>query len=224
MIEGYRPLCGLTDIFRHFFLGFRANALHPRLYAAARIRGLKTDTPVGARCFIGWLAASTLAISRIASGDALAQEVPVFQVKAEGDGANAAISIEEKVAAFDIHSRSGIGRATIEHVSGALPEKIVVRLHLKGLEEFQLSYGRTVVTARVSSSDSRNIVQSVDPPGSDKRSITPDSPFRMEVRIASDQVAPRIPLEQGSFEITLPKDVFGKGRRSFSIRWIDFYR
>ncbi|MGH9847849.1 MAG: hypothetical protein ACREEM_54880 [Blastocatellia bacterium] len=148
----------------------------------------------------------------------------MFQVKAEGDGAGAAIGIQDKTAVLDIHSRSGIGRVTVEHVSGTLPEKIVARLHLKGLEEFRLSYGRTVVTARVSSDDGRNIVQSIDPPGGGERSITPDSPFWMEVRIASAQVAPRIPLEQGYFEITLPKDVLGKGRRSFAIRWIDFYR
>lgn len=147
-----------------------------------------------------------------------------LKVKAEGEGNSLTLKAEGEAVIVDVHSRSGIGSATVEHVSGPLPEKIVVRLHLKGLEEFRLSYDRTVITARVSSSDGRNIVQSVDPPGGDERPIAPDSPFRMEVKIASDQVAPRIPLEQGSFEITLPKDVLGKGRRSFSIRWVDFYR
>jgi len=148
----------------------------------------------------------------------------MFQVKTEGDGADAAISVEAKVVVLDIRSRSGIGRARVERVSGPLPEKIVVRLRLKGLEEFRLSYDRMVITARVSSSDSRNITQSVDPPGGNERPITPDSPFWMEVKIVSDQAAPRIPLEAGRFEVTLPKRVLGKGRRSFSIRWIDFYR
>jgi hypothetical protein len=181
-------------------------------------------TFVNTRYFICWLAACALAISQLVSGDALAQEVPVFQVKAEGDGNNAAISIEGKVAVLDIHSRSGIGRATVEYVSGPILEKIVVRLRLKGLEELRLSYDRTVITARVSSGDSRNVVQSLDPPGGDERPITPDSPHWMEVKIVSDKAAPRIPLDDGYFEITLPKDVLGKGRRSFSIRWIDFYR
>jgi hypothetical protein len=181
-------------------------------------------TSVNTRYFIYWLAACALAISRIVSGQGSAQEVPVFQVKAEGEGANATISIQDKTAVLDIHSRSGIGRVTIEHKSGRRPEKIVVRLHLKGLEEFRLSYERTVITARVSSSDSRNITQSVGPPGGDERPITPDSPHWMEIKIVSDQSPPRIPLSQGSFEVTLPKDVLGQGRRSFSIRWIDFYR
>jgi hypothetical protein len=181
-------------------------------------------TPVNTRYIICWLAACALAISRIVSGQAPAPEVSVFQIKAEGGGASVAISIQDQTTVFDIHSRSGIGSATVEHVSGPRPEKIVVRLHLKGLEEFRLSYDRMVTTARVSSSDSRKITQSVSPPGGDERSIAPGSPRWMEIKVVSDQSPPRIPLRQGSFEITLPKDVLGKGRRSFSIRWIDFYR
>jgi hypothetical protein len=181
-------------------------------------------TYVNTRYFICRLAACALAISQLVPGGALAQEVPVFQVKAEGDGANATISIQDKTAVLDIHSRSGIGSATIERVSGPAPEKIVVRLRLKGLEEFRLSYDRTVVTARVSSGDDRDIIQSLDPPGGDERAITPESPHWMEVRIVSDRAAPGIPLDEGHFEITLPKDVLGKGHRAFSIRWIDFYR
>jgi len=180
--------------------------------------------PVNTRYFICRLAACALALSQLVSGGALAQEAPMFQVKAEGEGANVAISVEGKVATLDIRSRSGIGRATVERLSGPAPEKIVVRLRLKGLEEFRLSYDRTVVTARVSSSDERNITQSLDSPGGDERPITSDDPHWMEIKIVSDRAAPRIPLEQGHFEITLPKDVLGKGRRSFSIQWIDFYR
>lgn len=157
-------------------------------------------------------------------GDLLAQDTPVFLVKAEGEGADATITMEGRVAVLDIHSRSGIGLVTVDPQSGPLPDKLVVRLHVKGLEELRLSYGRTVVIARVSSSDSRNIVQRVDSPGGDEGLITPDSPRWMALTMASDQAVPRIPLEQGHFEMTLPNDVLGQGPRSFSIRWIDFYR
>ena len=171
-----------------------------------------------------WLAAGALAASWIVSGGVGAAAAPVLQVKAEGQGNTAVSSMQDNTAVFDIHSRSGIGRATVEHVSGSLPDTIVVRLHLKGLEEFRLSYDRTVITARVSSSAGRNIVQSVDLPGGAERRVTPDSPFWLKVKLASAQAMPRMPLDQGRFEITLPKDVLGKGRRSFSMRWIDFYR
>jgi hypothetical protein len=147
-----------------------------------------------------------------------------LKVKAEGEGNSLTVKSEGGAVIVDVRSRSGIGSATVERAPGPAPKKVVIRLWLKGLEEFRLSYDRTVITARVSSSDSRNITQSVDPPGGDERPITPDSPRWMEIKIVSDRAAPRIPLEQGHFEITLPKDVLGKGRRSFSIRWIDFYR
>jgi hypothetical protein len=147
-----------------------------------------------------------------------------LKVKAEGEGNSLTAKSEGDVMIVDVRSRSGIGRATFEHASGPTPKKIVIRLWLKGLEEFRLSYDRTVITVRVSSSDSRNITQSVEPVGGDERPITPDSPHWMEIKVVSDKGAPRIPLEQGHFEITPPKDVFGKGRRSFLIRWIDFYR
>ncbi len=147
-----------------------------------------------------------------------------LKVKAEGEGNQLTVKTEGEAVVVDVHSRSGIGSATIDLASGTAPQQIVLRLRLKGLEEFRLSYGRTVITARVSSSDSRNVGQSVAPPGGDERSITPDSPFWMEVEIVPDGAAPRIPLDEGHFEVTLPKDVLGKGRPSFSIRWIDFYR
>jgi hypothetical protein len=42
-----RPLCGLDGIGYAVLLGFRAAALHPRLYAVARIRGLRTRQNMG---------------------------------------------------------------------------------------------------------------------------------------------------------------------------------
>jgi hypothetical protein len=179
--------------------------------------------PVCVLYFIGWLAACALTMSRFVSGGVLAPEVPVFQIKAEGEGANVAISIQDKTAVFDIRSRSGIGSATIEHVSGSAPEKIVVRLRVKGLEEFRFSQGKAEITARVSSGDG-GVTQSLRSRDGVEQPITSTNPSWLNLRIVSDQAAPRIPLEQGHFEITLPKDVLGKGRRSFSIRWIDFYR
>jgi hypothetical protein len=181
-------------------------------------------TSVNTRYFICWLAACALAISRIVSGQAAAQEVPVFQVKAEGEGANATISIQDKTALFDIRSRSGIGRVTVEHVSGPAPDQIVVRLHVKGLEEFRFSHDKAEITARVSSSDGGSVTQSLRSGGGDERQITSANPRWLGVRIVPEQATPRIPLEQGHFEITLPKGFLREGGRSFAIRWIDFYR
>ena len=149
---------------------------------------------------------------------------PVFAVAADGDGNEVTASAEGETVVIDVHSQSGMGSAHVEHVSGALPESIVVRLYLKGLEEFRLSYDGTTITASVSSGDSHNVFQSAAGPEAGERPITPGSPYWMDVRIVTDQETPHIPLDQGYFEVALPKDFLQEGRRSFSIRWIDFYR
>ena len=149
---------------------------------------------------------------------------PVIRVTAEGDGNKLTVSSEAETAIIDVQSQSGIGFATIELVSGVFPENILLRLHVKGLEEFQLTYGGTVISASVSSRDSGSVIQSVASPEEGERPITPDSPSWLDIAIVSDPATPRIPLDQGYFEITLPKGLLSAGDRSFSIQWIDFYR
>jgi hypothetical protein len=99
-----------------------------------------------------------------------------------------------------------------------------VRLHLSGLEAFRLSYDQTVIAAAVSSGDSRSVVQSIELPDGGTRPIASDSSFWLDVQVVSAQATPAIPLRQGYFEIRLPKGLLDDRRRSFAIRWIDFYR
>lgn len=149
---------------------------------------------------------------------------PIFTVTAEGEGDEVTVSVEGETAIIDVHSQSGIGQATVELVSGAPPQKIILRLHLKGLERFRLAYDQTVITAQVSSTDSGAIIQTVVSPNGDETLIASDSPFWLDSRIVSDQTPPTIPLDQGYFEIALPQDFLAAGYRAFAIRWIDFYR
>jgi hypothetical protein len=149
---------------------------------------------------------------------------PVFTVNAEGDGNELTVSTEGESVIIDVHSKSGIGNANIDLASGARPEKIVLRLHLTGLEELQLSYDQTTITASVSSRDSRNVLQSLATHDEGERSITPENPFWLDIAIVSDQATPNLPLDQGYFEITLPEGLLTEADRSFSIRWVDFYR
>ena len=149
---------------------------------------------------------------------------PVFTVNAEGDGNELTVSTEGESILIDVYSKSGIGKAIIEHVSGGPPEKIVLRLHLTGLEEFRLSYDQTTITASVSSRDSRAIAQSLASPEEGEHSIEPDNSSWLDITIVSDQATPEIPLTQGYFEITLPEGLLTEADSSFSIQWIDFYR
>ena len=103
-------------------------------------------------------------------------------------------------------------------------EKIVLRLHLTGLEGFRISYDQTTITASMSSRDSRAISESLASPEGGERPIDPESPSWLDITIVSDQATPEIPLTQGYFEITLPESLLTKVDTAFSIQWIDFYR
>jgi hypothetical protein len=149
---------------------------------------------------------------------------PLFVFTTDSDGNELTVSAEGETTLIEVHSQSGIGSATVELVSGAPPENIVLRLHLKGLEEFRLTFDKTVIVARVSSGDVGSVDEIAILPGGEEQSITPDSPLWLDIRIVSGQATPQIPLDQGRFEIALPRDFLHDEHRSFSIRWIDFYR
>jgi len=151
-------------------------------------------------------------------------QVPNFAIAADNGGNELTVNAQGDTALIEVHSQSGIGSATVELLSGAPPQDIVLRLHLQGLEQFRLLYDGTVVTASVTGDDIDNIIESATSTGGGEQSITPDSLLWLDIRVVSGEDTPHIPLDQGYFEITLPKNFLNDGRRSFSIRWIDFYR
>ena len=151
-------------------------------------------------------------------------QVPHFAIAADSDGSELTVSAQGETTLIDVRSQSGMGSATVELVSGEPPQNIVLRLHLQGLEQFRLLYDGTVVTASVAGNDIGSILESATLSEGGERPLTPDSPLWLDIRIVSGQAAPQIPLGQRHFEIRLPKDLLHDGRRSFSIRWIDFYR
>jgi hypothetical protein len=151
-------------------------------------------------------------------------QVPHFALAADSDGNELMVSAQGETTLIDVRSQSGIGSGTVELVSGAPPQNIVVRLYLKGLEQFRLSYDGTVVTASVTGNDIDSLIESATLSEGGERPITPDSPLWLDIRTGSSQATPQIPLDQKHFEIRLPKDLLHDGRRSFSIRWIDFFR
>ncbi len=177
-----------------------------------------------ARYSLGLLAAILLLAGCGVPPGAAETQAAVFTAAAEGDGNELKVSVEGETAVIDVRSRSGIGAATVELASGTPPETIVVRLHVNGLESFRLSYEQTVITAAISSSDSRSILQEVSLPDSDTSPLTSGSPLWLDIRAVSGQATPTIPLQQGYFEIRLPKQLLSDRQRSFAIRWIDFYR
>jgi hypothetical protein len=121
-------------------------------------------------------------------------------------------SIEDETAVLDIQSPGGIGNADIELLSGSYPAQITLRLHIKSLEGFKLTYGKTTVSAS-SSGTADSATESLIQSDGSERAITSLSPWWMEIR-----------PEQEYLEITLPRALIQEKPKSFSLEWVDFYR
>jgi hypothetical protein len=148
---------------------------------------------------------------------------PVFSVTAKNQNDQINVQYVDGVTVIDVQSPSGIGSAKVDLESGSMPENMLLQLRIKGLEEFRLISHQAVVVASGSSSGSFSIYdQRVNSSGSEY-SITPIDPLWMKIEIVSDQ-AKKIPLEEGYFEITVPKEFLRNAGSSFEIQWIDFYR
>jgi len=149
---------------------------------------------------------------------------PVFSVTVKNQNDQINVQYVDSVTVIDVQSPSGIGSAKFDLESGDMPENMLLRLHIKGLEEFRLVSNQAVVVASGSSGGSFSIYdQRVNSSGSEY-SITPIDPLWMKIEIVSDQATKKIPLGQGYFEITVPKEFLRNAGNSFEIQWIDFYR
>ena len=146
---------------------------------------------------------------------------PTFLISTKNKEDRVDVQFKDGVAVFDVYSPGGIGAATIQLETGSMPEQIIVRLHLMGLEEFRITSAGDGIKASVSSSDpsKRNIHEI----GSEMP-ILPVDPLWMQVDVVTAQSEKKIPLEDGYFEITVPRGFIRQAGDSFGVEWIDFYR
>jgi len=113
---------------------------------------------------------------------------------------------------IDITSPTGIGSAAIEKTSGQWPAKIVMRLHVKGLESFQFLYGDTRVDVSVSSHGDNAVHEVYEQPGK-MGTVSPGDPYWIAVTPGA-----------GYFDLEAPADFLKSEESKFTIEWIDFYR
>ena len=147
---------------------------------------------------------------------------PEFRVTTKNADDKITVLDEESRTVIDIHSDFGIGSASLELVSGSMPTILLLRLHLKGLEEFQIISSQTTIAASFSSGQVFNIInQRVVSPDKERPLLMID-PLWMDIDIVS---ADRdIPLDEGYFEIAVPGEFLRNAGDFFEIKWIDFYR
>ena len=122
---------------------------------------------------------------------------------------------------IDITSKFGIDKATIKRESPKWPKSILVRLHLGGLEFFNVNNGAFVIewSAANSGDHSSRVFQRL---GGEETELDPKSPYHTPVRIVGGNG--KIPLKDGYFEVSLPAKLFERNPEEITLEWIDFYR
>lgn len=126
---------------------------------------------------------------------------------------------------FIVKSPSGISNAVIERQADGWPKAVVLRLHLKGLENFRASNGKITLNAAASIQDGKPKLRQWK---GDKEDAPLDSKSSLWIGLrilGSDaKEAKKLPLKDGHFEITLPNAFFDGNPKSITLNWIDFYR
>lgn len=133
------------------------------------------------------------------------------------------LKVQDGKAIFVVRSPIGISQATIQRSVDQWPDKVVVQLRLKGLENFKVSNDKVKLEASVSSHDGSFRLWMN---GEEHSPLDSQSPYWMIPKILDSDEKPTktIPLKDGCFELTIPKKFFESNSKSFKIEWIDFYR
>ena len=147
---------------------------------------------------------------------------PEFRITVKNADDTVSILDENSQTIVDIQSDYGIGSASFELVSGTMPDSILLRLHLKGLEDFQLISATNTIAASIASGEVFNSINQKVISSNTDRPILSNDPLWMNIEIVSENK--HIPLEEGYFEIEIPREFIRNAGASFEVTWVDFYR
>jgi hypothetical protein len=169
-----------------------------------------------------------LFVALTASSAAAADEPPKkpsnqFKITAKKADDSVEVLVEKDKTVFSIKSPSGISEATIERTASRWPETMTLRLYLNALEHFEVSNGKTAISAAVSSHDGKVRVWK---DGKENAQLDEKSPFWLEIRPIGGDGKPteKISPKNGYFEVKLPKALFEGNPKSITSHWIDAYR
>ena len=145
------------------------------------------------------LAMLVLTISVVACA---VDETPPFKIETKRTDDRVEVKSENDKIIFDVRSPFGISRATIERTTEQWPEKVQIRLRLKGLENFNVSTEKLKLEASVSS---QNGDARLWKDGKEDMLLDSKSPYWMEIRILAMLGLFLEPLRQlGLKELSLP--------------------
>jgi len=167
---------------------------------------------------------STLLIVAVAVSTA-ADDTPPYKITTKRADDKVEVKAEKGKATFSVHSPFGVSNAVIERTGETWPDAVVLKLHLKGLENFKVTNGKVKLEGSASIQDSRPVVR-LWKDGKEDAPLDAMSPYWIEARIVGGdgKQAKEIPLNGGHFEMQLPKAMFDGNSKSITVNWIDFYR
>lgn len=146
-----------------------------------------------------------------------------LRITTKRDSDKVEVTVEKDMAVISIRSPFGISHTVIERSGNDWPDNVMLRLHLKGLENFKVTNGTDTLDAAVSS---QNAKVRLWKDGKENPLLDSKHPYWMEIRKVGKDGKPvkTIPLKDGFFEMQLPKALFEDHPKSITVNWIDFYR
>jgi hypothetical protein len=163
------------------------------------------------RYLLALLSGMTLLSLAACAASARPIDQPTFRYTPLKGDPQIVFTTSDELLLIDVTSPTGIGGATIEKTSGQWPPKVVMRLRLKGLEDFKFTYGTTTVEINVSST-AQAVHETLIRAG------------QTSALSAGDAHWMNVTTHAGYFDIEAPADFFKSGESKFTIEWIDFYR
>lgn len=155
-------------------------------------------------------------------GCAEAVKAPQLKVTPKHVNDEVDFKVEKDQAVCSVRSPFGISQAILESLGVNWPDAVTLRLDLKGLEYLKVTNGKVILEAAVSSQDGSSRLWK---DGNEDSPLDSEDPFWMEIRMVGDIGKPTtVPLNDGYFEILLPKALLKDNPKSITVNWIDFYR
>jgi len=129
------------------------------------------------------LAIVAVMVSMLTTGCTNVVNEPQFKITTKRDNDKVEVKVERDKNIFSVHSPFGISQTIIERTYGTWSDIVMLRLHLKGLENFKVSNDKVTLHAAVSSQDG-NVRLWKD--GKEDSALDSKSPYWMEIRRVSD--------------------------------------
>ncbi len=157
-----------------------------------------------------------------------AEAVPAeaaYQIAAKRSSDQVTVQGGGEQVVFVVESRTGIGRAEITRRNTAWPATVVIRLVLRGLEDFRVKAGDTELGVAVSSHGEGGRVRAWRT-SEEQAILAADDPLCPQVRLLDSRGKPtdKGPPEIAAIEMVLPAALLKSQPKTIELSWIDFFR